>query len=432
MLRTERWLTIVLLCLSGSFIFWLPYFSDAYYFPVKRAFGFSNTQIGALSGTFGFAALVSYVPGGWLADRFPARKLMSTALVISAMGGFVFARIPSFGVCLALYGLWGVSSSLIFWAAMIKATRNWGGEDKQGRAYGLLEGGRSLSDAGFGLVFLAIFAWQGAGPAALSNNINLTSICLVVMAAMVWVIMKDPPVSRTGTRMTRSDFSMGNVQIALRMPILWLLSLVIMATNWGMWGTIYFTPYATEVLGLGDVWGGAVGGGKYWLAAIVAVSAGFIADRIGPAKAVVGLFILMTAGFLLLALVPGHAGLILILLVNAALVATGVFALRGIYYALLEQGSVPLAITGTAVGMVSVIGYTPDTLAPMVSGLILDAWPGAQGFQILYGLICVLSTLGLAASVCIYRKAQAEDRTNEAVAVRVKRQIAPMGLGGAE
>jgi len=84
----------------------LPYFSDTYYFPLKRTFGLSNTQIGVLSGTFGFASLLSYAPGGWLADRYPARKLMSIALVISAMGGFIFARIPPFGVCVALYALW--------------------------------------------------------------------------------------------------------------------------------------------------------------------------------------------------------------------------------------------------------------------------------------------------------------------------------------
>ncbi len=56
---------MVLLCLSGSFIFWLPYFSDIYYVPVQRTFGFSNTQMGMLPSIFGFASLVSYAPGGW-------------------------------------------------------------------------------------------------------------------------------------------------------------------------------------------------------------------------------------------------------------------------------------------------------------------------------------------------------------------------------
>jgi sugar phosphate permease len=398
---------MLLLCLSGSFIYWLPFFSDSYYVPMQRAFGFSHTQLGMLSSTFGFVSLLSYAPGGWLADRFSARLLISTALAISGTGGFVFAQFPSFEVCLMLYALWGLSSGLIFWSALIKATRNWGGKDEQGRAFGFLEGGRSISDAVAGAIFLLIFAWRGADAAALSFQIKLTSSCVISIAVLVWAIMRDSSAIRPAGQVTRSEFSWDKVRLVLRMPVLWLLSLVILATNWGMWGTIYFTPYATTIYDLGDVWGGAIGNAKYWLAAIAAISAGFVADRIGTAKAVVGLFILMVSGFLLFAVVPGAPGLVPMLLINATLLATAVFALRGIYYALLEQGGVPIALTGTAVGMVSIIGYTPDVLAPLVSGLVLDAWPGAEGFQILFLLIGSICLFGLFASVLIYRKLQA-------------------------
>jgi sugar phosphate permease len=398
---------MLLLCLAGSFIYWLPYFSEIYYVPMQHAFGFSNTQLGMLSGTFGFASLLGYAPGGWLADRYPPRLLMSTSLAISGMGGFVFARFPSFEVCLVLYGLWGVATSLIFWSALIKATRNWGGQDEQGRAFGFLEGGRGLADAAGGAVLLIVFAWQGADSAALSHQINVRSLSLIVLAVIVWVVMRDSSAARPDTKSKSSEFSRAKVRMVLKMPLLWLLSLVILATNWGMWGTIYFTPYATTIYELGDVWGGAVGSGKYWLVAIAAISAGFVADRIGTARATVGLFILMAASFLLFAAVPGARGLVPMLLINSTLAVTAVFALRGIYFALMEQGNVPLALTGTAVGMVSVIGFTPDVLAPLVSGLVLDTWPGAEGFQILFLLVGVVCVLGLLASVIIYRKLQA-------------------------
>jgi sugar phosphate permease len=150
-----------------------------------------------------------------------------------------------------------------------------------------------------------------------------------------------------------------------------------------------------------------VGSGKYALAAVAAITAGVVADRIGTARAVVVLFLALTLGFVLFAIVPGGPGLVPMLLINAAIVATAVFALRGIYYALLEQGGVPLAATGTAVGLVSVIGYTPDAIAPVISGLILDAYPGAAGFQILFSMIGGLCFLGLVAAILIYRKVQA-------------------------
>ena len=73
----------------------------------------------------------------------------------------------------------------------------------------------------------------------------------------------------------------------------------------------------------------------------------------------------------------------------------------------LEQGGVPVAVTGTAVGLVSVIGYTPDAFAPVLSGLVLDAYPGARGYQILFLLMGGLSFLGLVAATLIYRRIQA-------------------------
>jgi nitrate/nitrite transporter NarK len=403
----EKWLTMVLLCLSGSFIYWLPFYSDIFYVPMQSAFGFSNTQIGFLSGTAGFASLITFIPGGWLADRLPARQLMSTALVITAMGGFVLSRIPSFEVCLLLYGLWGASAALVFWSALIKATRNWAPQDEQGRAFGFLEGGRSISDVTSTAILLAIFAYHGADSAALSKNIQLLSSALLVLAVLVWVVMKDKPATGRETQKVRSGFSWATVLVVLKMPIIWLLGVVILAANSGMWGTIYFTPYATEIYGLGDVGGGAVGAGKYALAAFAAITAGFVADRIGTARAVVGLFFFMTLGFLLFGFVRGAPALVPMLLINAGFIATTVFALRGIYYALLEQGGVPVAVTGTAVGLVSVIGYTPDAFAPVLSGLVLDAYPGARGYQILFLLMGGLSFLGLVAATLIYRRIQA-------------------------
>ena len=162
----------------------------------------------------------------------------------------------------------------------------------------------------------------------------------------------------------------------------------------------------TSWFGLGEVLGGAVGVGKYWIAPVAAIAAGFVADKIGTAKAVVGSFILMTSGFLIFGLVPGAPALMPIMLVNVAVVSIAVFALRGIYFALMEQGSIPVAVTGTALGVVSVIGYTPDIFAPVLAGMLLDAYPGATGFQIYFLIIGGLSFVGLMAAYSVYRKVQ--------------------------
>ncbi len=122
MKTVEKRLTMVLLCLSGSIIYWLPFISEDLYVPMQEAFG--------------FVSLISYIPGGMLADRVSPRKLITLALVITGAAGLVFATTPSFEVCLVLYGLWGVTTACIFWSSMIKATRNLAASTEQGRGFG--------------------------------------------------------------------------------------------------------------------------------------------------------------------------------------------------------------------------------------------------------------------------------------------------------
>lgn len=393
-----------LLCLSGSVVYWQPFFSDVYYVPMQNAFGFSNTQIGMLMSIFGATSLIGYFPGGWLADRFSPRKLICSALLIISAGSFVFSTIPSFEVCVLLYATWGLAVALVFWSAMIKSIRNWGRKDEQGRAYGILEGGRSITDMASGTILLAFFAFRGGDYAALGETIVIQASVPLALAVLVWLIMKDGVSSGHEPQEERMTINLSVVKEVLRLPMVWLLAIIILSAYSGYWGSAYFAVYATKVYELGDVLGGAIGVSKYWIAPVAAIAAGFVADRIGTAKAVVGLFILMTSGFLVFGLVPGAPVLVPLLLINVAVVSTAVFALRGIYFALMEQGSIPVAVTGTVVGLVSVIGYTPDIFLPPMAGMLLDAYPGAQGFQIYFLIIGGLNFVGLMAAYSAYRR----------------------------
>ncbi len=402
---SEKRLTMVLLCLSGSIIYWLPFLSEIFYVPMQDAFGFSKTQIGILLSTFGFVSLITYIPGGWLADHVAPRKLISTALLITSAGGFVFSTFPSFWICVVLHGLWGVTTGCIFWSALIKATRNWASEKEQGRAFGILEGGRNFVDMVIATIMLFVFAFRGAGDAALSEQIISYSLAALILALIVWMVMKDDTVPRKDTR-EEPSLTIAAISEVLKLPIVWLMAIIIMAAYSGYWGVVYFTPYATETFELGSVLGGAVGTAKLWIAALAAVVGGFIADRVGPAKAVLGAFILMTSGFLIFALLPGKPSLLPLLLINVAAISSAVYALRGIYFSLLEQGGVPIAVTGTATGVISLIGYTPDIFIPTLGGMILDANPGAGGYQNFFLFIFALSFIGLIAAFVVYRKFQ--------------------------
>ena len=139
----KRIIHILILITAGEMIFSLPFHTTRFFRPtLLDAFAFSNTQLGDIFAVYGITAMISYFPGGVLADRLPARKLMSLSLLATAAGGVYPATYPGSVGMAPLYGFWGITTILLFWAALIRATREWGGEYSQGKAFGILEGGR--------------------------------------------------------------------------------------------------------------------------------------------------------------------------------------------------------------------------------------------------------------------------------------------------
>ena len=152
--------------------------------------------------------------------------------------------------------------------------------------------------------------------------------------------------------------------------------------------------------------GGAVAVGKMWLKPFAAIGAGFIADKVGVSLTVVAFFVVTTACFVTFGLLPGGKSYLVVMLINATIVSIAVFALRGIYFALLEEGGVAPAVTGTAVGIVSAIGFTPDIFIPLIAGQLLDNYPGAQGYQYFFLVIAVFCAIGTAAAYLLLRKSR--------------------------
>ena len=72
-----------------------------------------------------------------------------------------------------------------------------------------------------------------------------------------------------------------------------------------------------------------------------------------------------------------------------------VFGLRAVYFALLEDNRTPVRYTGAAVGMVSLVGFTPEIFFAPVAGRILDASPGLPGHQHYFLFLAGVALAGL-------------------------------------
>ncbi len=77
------------------------------------------------------------------------------------------------------------------------------------------------------------------------------------------------------------------------------------------------------------------------------------------------------------------------------------YAIRGLYWAILDTCNIPLRITGLAIGIVSVVGYLPDAFIPLINGYLTEHFPGALGYKLYFGYIASVGLIGTLAALTL-------------------------------
>lgn len=402
----KRISTLISLIIAGEAIFILPFVMARIFRPtLLEVFDITNSELGLFFSVYGVVAIVSYIFGGTLADRFPARNLMTTALWLSSIGGLVMFFLPPPGIMKMIYAFWGFTSIFLFWAAMIRATREWGGDSFQGRAFGWLEGGRGGTAALTGTIALILFSRFNPDTSAgipSSEGIHAFQIVILVFSAMtflsgllVWYFV---PGSHSDIKSKPLAESFQRVKKIIRLPAVWMLAIIIVCAYVGYKSTDDFSLYAREVLGFSEADAAGVGTAALWLRALVAILAGYLADRFDRIKVLIVSFGITVVCGMMVALGLLDQILALILL-NLTMTAVGIYGVRAIYFATMKEARIPFGYTGTAVGIVSFVGFTPDIFMGPWMGQLLDKYPGEPGHQYVFLLLSLFAMIGLITSL---------------------------------
>ncbi|MEH6747276.1 MAG: MFS transporter [Maribacter arcticus] len=397
------WYYLFLLILAGESVFILPFVLQRVFRPtVLKVFELDNVELGLCFSVYGFVALISYLLGGPLADKYQPRKLIAIALWMTALGGLVFATFPEYSTLQILYGFWGFTTIFLFWSPMIKATRVWGGQKSQGKAFGFLDGGRGLVGALFGTLGVVVFShFMSANleVATLQESrfafryVILTSSAIVaVVGLLVWVFMKLP--EHLEKEIIVDKITVSQIKEVVRLPSVVLLMVIILCAYVGYKITDVFSLYAQDVMLLDEVGSAQVGTFLLFARPVVGVFIGVLADRSRPSLWLFISFIIAFFGAIIFA--SGMVSNIpyFVFLLSILVVAIGVYAARSLYFAVMQSGKIPLVFTGTAVGLISLVGYTPDIFAGPAMGYLLDASPGLEGHQHVFWMLAVFSFIG--------------------------------------
>ena len=412
--RLRRAFAMFALVFAGEAIFALPFVLARVFRPtLLELFGLTNLELGMAFAVYGVVAMLAYFPGGPLADRFAPRNMMCLALVATGVGGLAMASIPPVGVLRVLYGYWGATTILLFWAPLIRATRHWADGQSPGTAFGLLDGGRGLVAAGIGTVAVVLYASLLPDPPeiatpelrteALRRVIVVFTLTTLGTGLLVWFAL---PASQADRGEARQPFRIAQLVHVLVMPTVWLQAVIVVCAYVGYKALDDVSLYANEVLRLDEVRSAQVSAVTLWVRPISAVIAGWIADRWGVARMTILSFAVLAMSAAVMATGLLRPGMVTPFFVMLLTTSTAVFALRGLYFAIMDEGRVPFALTGTAVGLVSVLGYTPDVFMGPLMGVLLDATPGATGHRHVFGVITGFACVGLLASLVFPRVAR--------------------------
>lgn len=406
------WYYLALLILAGECVFILPFVLPRVFRPtVLDTFSLDNIQLGFCYSIYGMVALLSYLFGGPLADKYPPRKLIAIALWMTALGGLVYATFPSFILLKVLYGYWGFTTIFLFWAPMIKATRVWGGTKSQGKAFGFLDGGRGLVGAligTLGILVFSLFLSSEIAEASIAENriafryvILVSTAIIVVVGILVWSFLKLD--ERIEKKITVDRITIAQVKEVLQLPAVLLLTIIIMCAYVGYKVTDIISLYAQDVMLYDQIKSAQVGTLLLYIRPIIGVLLGVIADLTDTTFWLMLSFLITFVGALLFATgIISQSGTALFLL-SILVVSIGVYAARSLYFAVMERGQIPIMLTGTAVGLISLIGFTPDIFIGPIIGYFLEGSPGEVGHQHVFWMLAGFSFVGGLAAAYYYK-----------------------------
>lgn len=406
----QRWLYFASLVLAAESIYMLPYMRRTFQTCMEAAFGLGAVDIGLLNSMFGLIALAAYFPGGWLADRISARKLLTASLLSTGLGGLYMSTLPSHYELIALHAFWGVTSILTFWAALIKAIRNWGGINQQGTGFGFFEAGRGLVAASLASVATYTYSFGGTPSDGLVNAIYCYSFATFVAAALVWTLVRDEPYEHPDTKsQTRPDAASPKPvawSAILFSHRAWLIAIIVFCSYFLYLGTYEFPTFAERGFEQTKLFGAQLATFRDWMRPLAAISAGLLADRLQPSKVIAAALATLLLVYASFTVLPANPDALWLLWVQVAAAALAGFSLRAVYYALLQETGVPISQTGMTVGFISVVAYSPDLFAHTLAGTFVEWFGVIDGYRYYFALQSCVAVAGLLCLLGLRRKPQ--------------------------
>jgi MFS family permease len=419
----KKWLAIGFLGIGEGSIYFLPYIRNVYYTPMLKIMGVTNADMGWLMSFFAIGCMIMYIPGGVLTDTWDYKKCITISLAATAVLVGTFAFWMNYAYAEIVWILMAFSTTFVFWTATIKAVRMLASKEEQGRVYSIFYAINGAAAVIVQTISLALFQ-QTSDPVIGLRTVLLINAGVLLFCALmcqIFVPSKKAMAEKLEAEGETSKFNWKDVGKVVLTPHAWLI-VIVMFCVYGVYTNVYwFSSYLTDVKGMSASMGETLGLIRNTYMMFVCSLLGSVA--VGAFKkrsTYIAVCTVGTAVACFLFLMLQHSGMAVLGIISL-LPSAFMLLCYGVVYSLYEEYKIPIAIAGTAIGFVSILGYTPDLLFGTILGGFVDrakaAGDIAQGYMHIFEFFGVLGVVGAAAALLglylLKRKASSAKQINE-------------------
>lgn len=315
-------------------------------------------------------------------------------MILTGGLGFCLLMTPPSYVVIAIHGLWGLTSLMMFYPALMKAIRALASSNEQARAFGIFEGGRGIFNAAYLTIAAAIFARMiasGSEGLGIRWIIIFYSGVTTVLGFMVLYLLRDLKEENTGDK---EGFQLKLIAKPARIPEVWLMIGIIFTTLTVSQGYYYISPYVTKAFTVSAVVGVILTSASQYIRPFASMGAGLLGDKINSSKVMLIGQIGLLAGVGIILFCNTSMGIVPVL-IACLVIFVSMYFCTSMHFAIMEEFDCPAELEGAAIGLICCLGYMPEVTNHLVAGQLLDRFPGELGYRLFFVYMMAVVAIGI-------------------------------------
>ena len=383
----------------------------------------SKTEFAQLMSLYGAVHIVFYGVLAWAQDRLAPRVIIPFAMVAGGITTFFLGKTSDYYTLCVLFLLLAVLCDGAFWPAVLASVRRSTTDNNQGKAFGLLEGGRGAIEFVQNAGATALYAWFSYSVFGLELAFMVNGSIMIVLGLISWRVLPRNNLLKSSNESGKNLAEViEGMKLTLRVPEIWLAGFVGFFVYFAYTTFPFYVTYFTDLYTLSELEIAFFATTATTITRIGSgLPAGFIATRLfGGASGALAVGLLSVCVLsLLMALLPptqdsvGYAKALIFLLMLV------IFFSRALYFAPFGEMGIPPRFSGSVIAIAAVVVYLPSAFGYSVWGILQDTNPGLAGYRLTFLGLAIVGIVGASIAVILRMR----ERRGLGVRARIERHV---------